>query len=115
MKRIQTVVPLSLVALMLIAVSSLLAADRMKSGQWEVAVTDNGRTASNTHCDTPEQVKVANGSPPEIRASLEKSATSLHCTLQDFKMKGDAISYATSVRDVRRKARRRTTAIVLKR
>ncbi len=93
MKNFHAVALLSFVPLVLIAVSSLLAADRMKSGQWEVAVTDNGHTASNTHCDTPEQVKVANGSPEEIRASLEKSATSLHCTLQGFKLENDAISY----------------------
>jgi len=66
----------------------------MKSGQWEVSSTDDsGHTATNTHCDTPEQVKITNGSPEEIRASLEKSATSLHCTIQNFKLDNNTVSY----------------------
>jgi Protein of unknown function (DUF3617) len=93
MKNLKAIALPSLVSLILIGAASLQAADRMKSGQWEVSVTDNGRTATNTHCDKPEQVKMANGSPEEIRASLEKSAAALHCTLQDFKMESDTISY----------------------
>lgn len=73
--------------------SAIQAADRMRSGQWEVTVIDGSQTRTNTHCDKPEEVRLANGSPEGIRASLEKSAASLHCTLQDFKMKGSNVSY----------------------
>ena len=93
MNILNVVALLSLVTLILATKPTLQASERMKSGQWEVSVTDNGRTATSTHCDTPEQVKTANGRSEEVRASLEKSASSLHCTLQDFKMESATISY----------------------
>lgn len=93
MKKTTVVVRIALSSLALVAGSWLQAGDRMKSGQWEVTSTDGGQTRTNTHCDTPEQVKAANGNSEEIRTSLEKSARSLHCSLQDFKMESDTISY----------------------
>lgn len=69
------------------------AAERMKSGQWEVSVTESGQTHVSTQCDSPEKVAGTNGTAAEVRASLEKSAASLHCTIQGFKLEGDTISY----------------------
>ena len=72
----------------------LRAADRFQSGQWETTVTEKGGAArSNAHCLTAAQLKSANGSEAEVRASLEKGATGLHCALERFKMQGDTISY----------------------
>lgn len=96
MKKYDAVVLLSLAVFALSAVSSLQAADRMRSGQWEATVTAGGQTSTNTHCISPEQVKTANGSREEIRASLEKSAASLHCTLDDFKIEEKTVSYVYS-------------------
>lgn len=93
MKSMNAVALLPLVTLILIAAPSLRATERMKSGQWEVSITENGQAHTNTHCDTPDQVKGTNGSPEEVRASLEKSATGIHCTIKDFKMENDTISY----------------------
>ncbi len=93
MKSVNAVALPLLVTLILVAAPCLRAAERMKSGQWEVSITENAQTHTNTHCDTPDQVKGTNGSPEEIRASLEKSATGIHCTIKDFKMENDTISY----------------------
>jgi hypothetical protein len=93
MKSMNTVALLPLVTLILIAAPFLRAAERMKSGQWEVSIAENGQAHTNTHCDTEDQVKGTNGSPEEIRASLDKSATHIHCTIKDFKMENDTISY----------------------
>jgi hypothetical protein len=84
MKTMNAVVLPVLFALALIAVPSIQAADRMRSGQWEVSVVDSGHTATHTHCDTPEEVRTVNGGAEQIRGSLEKGAASLHCTLEDF-------------------------------
>jgi hypothetical protein len=84
---------LSTLAFAIVSTSSLQATDRMKSGQWEATVTGGGRSATNTHCVTQEQAKIANGSPEEIRASLEKSAATMHCKLQDFKLEKNSVSF----------------------
>ena len=65
----------------------------MKSGHWEISITENGQAHTKTHCDLPKQVKGANGTPEEARASLEKSATTLHCAIRGLKMENDTISY----------------------
>jgi hypothetical protein len=84
---------LSMLIFAILSTSSLQATDRMKSGQWEVTVSGGGRSAKNTHCVSQEQAKIANGSPEEIRASLEKSAVTMHCTLQDFKLEKNNVSF----------------------
>ncbi len=75
------------------ASSSAFAAERMKSGMWEVTTTENGKALANTHCVTPDQVKGSNGTEQEVRSALDKSAAGLHCTIQDFALERDAISY----------------------
>src|ERR1700730_9014391 len=72
---------------------SFVAAERMKSGHWEISITETGQAHTKTHCDLPKQVKGANGTPEEARASLEKSATTLHCAIRGLKMENDTISY----------------------
>ena len=93
MKSMNAVARLPLLTFILIAAPFLRATERMKSGQWEVSITENGQAHTNTHCDTEDQVKGTNGSPEEVRTSLEKSATGIHCTIKDFKMENDTISY----------------------
>jgi len=72
---------------------SLSAAERMRGGMWEVTTTEGGKSQVNTHCVTPDQARGSNGTEQEVRAGLETGAASLHCTLQDFALKGDTISY----------------------
>jgi hypothetical protein len=57
MKSMNAVALLFLITLILIAAPSLRATERMKSGQWEVSITENGQAHTNTHCDTEDQVK----------------------------------------------------------
>jgi hypothetical protein len=85
----------------------------MQSGRWEATVSAGDQTSTNTHCITPEQVKTANGSREEIRASLQKSAARLHCTLDDFKIEEKTFPTFTCARENRLKVRRSTTAIAM--
>ena len=71
----------------------VFAADRMKAGMWEVTTTEAGKSQVNTHCVPPDQAKGSNGTEQEVRAALDTSAAGLHCTIQDFALKGDTISY----------------------
>jgi hypothetical protein len=57
MKSMNAVALLFLITLILIAAPSLRATERMKSGQWEASITENGQAHTNTHCDTEDQVK----------------------------------------------------------
>jgi len=77
----------------IVAGSSASAAERMKSGMWEVTTSENGKSLTNTHCVTPDQAKGSNGTEQEVRAALEKSAAGLHCTIQGFALMQDTISY----------------------
>lgn len=86
----------ALATLVPIAATSTLAAERMKPGQWELTVTEGSRTHTNTDCITPEKVKAVNGSPEEVRAEIEAHAAAMNCTVQDFKMEGDTVSYTTA-------------------
>jgi Protein of unknown function (DUF3617) len=73
---------------------ALRAADRFQSGQWETTVSEKGAAGrTSAHCLTAAQVKSANGSADEVRASLEKGATDLHCSVKGFKMEGDTVAY----------------------
>jgi hypothetical protein len=83
----------SLATLVAIGVPSASAQERMKSGQWEVTITSEGKSSTNAHCITPDRVSMGNGSSEEIRATMEKGAAAIHCNLQDFKVDRDTISY----------------------
>jgi hypothetical protein len=97
MKRLNRSTLLSLAALLLlIAASSAWAAERMKSGQWEMTTMDGSRSRTATHCVTPEELKVANGTPAELRADIERITKAANCTVQNFKMQGDTVSYTSA-------------------
>jgi hypothetical protein len=96
MKNLNKAALLSLVALTLIAAPSAWAADRMKSGQWEMTTTARGKAHTSTHCVAPQEVKDINGTPAELRAFIEKTTTAAHCTVQNFKTQGDTVSYTTA-------------------
>jgi hypothetical protein len=83
----------SLATLLAISAPSAQAQERMKSGQWEVTITSEGKSSTNAHCIPPDQVRMGNGSSEQIRTTMEKGAAAIHCNLQDFKVDGDSISY----------------------
>jgi hypothetical protein len=94
MKITKALIVLACMPLVATASASVFAAERMKSGMWEVTTTEDGKSRANTHCLTPDQVKGSNGTDQEMRAALNKSAAGLHCTIQEFVLHGDVISYA---------------------
>ena len=89
MKRLNRLVLLSLVTPILIAAPTVLAAERMKSGQCEITTTAGARPAQ---CATPQEVKGINGTPAEVRAYIETTVKDLG-TIQNFKVQGDTVSY----------------------
>jgi hypothetical protein len=84
---------LALTALTLAATSSLQAAERAHVGQWEFKSTVNGKAKTSTYCITPAHVKGMNGDAQADRDFLEKSAAARHCTIKDFKLEGNTLSY----------------------
>jgi Protein of unknown function (DUF3617) len=74
----------------------LEAQERMKNGQWELTITSEGKSSTNAHCIPPDQVSMGNGSSEKVRATMEKGAAAIHCTLQDLKVDDNTISYTYS-------------------
>lgn len=75
---------------------SVLASERMKAGQWELTITEGGHSHTTAECETEEKVKAANGTPNEVRAAVEQRAAAMNCTIKNFKMEGDTVSYTTA-------------------
>ena len=94
MKRLNAVTLLCLVIPILVASPAALSAERMKSGKWEMTPTGGGPSHSSTQCITPQYVADMNGTPAELRAFVEKTSVAAKCTVQNFKMQGDTVSYA---------------------
>jgi hypothetical protein len=97
MKKLNRSTLLSLAGfLLLIAAPSAWAAERMKSGQWEMTTMDGSRSRTATHCVTPEELKAANGTPAELRAYIEQGTKAANCTVQNFKIEGNTVSYTSA-------------------
>jgi hypothetical protein len=97
MKKLNRSTLLSLAALLLlVAAPSAWAAERMKSGQWEMTTVDGSRSRTVTHCVTPEESKAVNGTAAELRAYIEQGTKAANCTVQNFKMQGDTVSYTSA-------------------
>jgi hypothetical protein len=93
LKKINGIAQLSALALTLAAAPSLQAADRTNVGQWEFISTVNGEAKTRSYCITPAQVKGINGDAKTDQAFLEKSALVRHCTIKDFTLEGNTLSY----------------------
>jgi Protein of unknown function (DUF3617) len=93
MTKVHGTVLLSILALTLITTPSLQAADRANVGQWEFTSTVNGETKTRSYCITPAQAKGINGNAQADQAFLEKGALVRHCTIKDFKLEGNTLSY----------------------
>jgi hypothetical protein len=84
------------IALVSIAAPSAKAAERMKSGQWEMTFAAAGQSHTSTKCMTPQEVTAINGTPAEVRAEVEEKSKAGNCSVENFKMEGDVVSYTTS-------------------
>ena len=83
---------LLLVGVIAFAVSTLLAADRLIEGQYEITSIANGKTTTGGYCTSPEIAKGTNGDAKAVQTYLESSVKS--CSIQDFRLAGDTISYS---------------------
>ena len=92
MKTIRSTLFLTAIGLTL-AVAPLSATDRMQSGQWEFTTTTRGEANTFKHCVTPAEAGSVNGDTRSARAYAEKQ-TAGHCTIKDYKVEGNAVSYA---------------------
>ncbi len=82
---------LSCLSFTLIAATSLRAADRVQTGNWEVKITRNGQTFTATHCVTKEEASVVNGDAKSQRAYTEKELKGT-CTIQAYDVTGNTIT-----------------------
>ena len=76
-----------------LAVAPLSAADRLQIGQWEFTSTTRGEAHTFKRCVTPDEAGSVNGDTRSARAYAEKQ-TAGHCTITDYKVDGDTVSYA---------------------
>jgi hypothetical protein len=82
-----------LIALALLSASSLPAADRVRTGNWELKNTTFGRTRTLIHCMTKEEVGGANGDTKTARAFAEKGAVKSGCTIKGYNVTGNTVTY----------------------
>jgi hypothetical protein len=93
MTKIQVVPLLALLVLGLFATSPLLAADRLKAGEWEFTTATPGHgTRTFKKCMTPADAASVNNDEKTGRAAAEKSAGQ-HCALKEYKIVGATVSY----------------------
>ena len=78
--------------LIVFAMPTRLAADRLVAGQYEMTSTIDGKTTTAKYCASPEIAKGTNGDAKSVRAYLESSVKS--CSIQAFDLTGDTISYS---------------------
>jgi hypothetical protein len=83
---------LSSLAFALIAATSLQAADRALTGNWEFKMTTNGQTTTATQCVTQEMAAASNGDTKSARAAAEKAAKG-RCTFDSYDVTGDTVRY----------------------
>jgi rare lipoprotein A (peptidoglycan hydrolase) len=94
MTKIQVLPVLSLLALGLASTSPLLAAERLKAGEWEFTTTVQGQAPRTfKKCMTSLDASSVNGDEKTGRAAAEKSAGK-HCALKEYKIVGDTVTYA---------------------
>ena len=100
MKTLNITALLSMVVASLVASPVAWSAERMKSGKWEMTNSGRGSTRVSTACVTPQSANDVNGTPAEVRAYVEKTSAAASCTVQNFKVQGDSISYSMTCRGV---------------
>ncbi len=81
------------IALTLLASPALHAAQRTHPGKWEFVSTVDGQSTTRDFCIKPAQAEGINGDAAANRAFLEKGAAAHHCTIKDFKLVADTMSY----------------------
>jgi hypothetical protein len=70
--------------------AALFGADRMRTGQWEVTSTSNGKARTFKNCVGAEDAVAINGDAKASRAYLEKLTG--QCKFTDYKVEGNTIT-----------------------
>jgi Protein of unknown function (DUF3617) len=83
----------SVFGFLLVATTSLWAADRMAAGQWEFTLTGNGESRTINQCMTTDQANEMNGDSKTARAFAEKR-TKGRCTIKSYDIQGDTVKYS---------------------
>lgn len=93
MIRLGTTVIPALVFLTLSTTTTLHAQERVRSGMWENTMTAFGKTGTRSECIKPADAAKSNGSSGMLRAELEKATSQSGCTLTNFKLDGNTLTY----------------------
>ena len=89
-KRTRSTMLAAVIALAM-AAAPLSAADRVRTGQWEVTSTNNGRARTFKNCVRADEAAAANGDAKAGRAYNEKLLAG-QCTFTDYKVEGNLVS-----------------------
>jgi hypothetical protein len=91
MKNMTRSTILAAVIALAMAAAPLSAADRLRTGQWEVTSTNNGRARTFKNCVRADEAAAANGDAKAGRAYTEKLLAG-QCTFTDYKVEGNLVS-----------------------
>ena len=87
---------LLLLGIMMLSVASRVpAADRTAPGQYEMVTIADGKTQTDSVCQTPEMAKIANGDAKVGRGYLQKTLDRYgkgHCTIKAYDITGNTVS-----------------------
>ena len=70
--------------------AALFAADRMRTGQWEVTSTSNGKARTFKNCVGAEEAGAVNGDAKPSRAYTEKLTG--QCKFTEYKVDGNTVT-----------------------
>jgi uncharacterized protein DUF3617 len=73
------------------AAATLTAAERIRTGQWEVTSTSNGKERTFKNCVGAAEAAAANGDAKTGRAYVEKMLPG-QCKFTDYKVEGNSVS-----------------------
>ena len=73
------------------AAASLSAAERIRTGQWEVTSTSNGQAKTFKNCVGAAEAGAANGDAKTGKAYIEKMLPA-QCKFTDYKVEGNSVS-----------------------
>ena len=79
------------VIVFVMAAATLSAADRIRTGQWEVTSTSNGNARTFKNCVGAAEAAAANGDAKTGKAYLEKMLPG-QCKFTDYKVDGNSVS-----------------------
>jgi len=90
MKKTKRSMVLATAIALTMSAAALFAADRVRTGQWEVTSTSNGKARTFKNCVGAEEAGAVNGDAKASRAYTEKLTG--QCKFTDYKVEGNTVS-----------------------